>query len=70
MLEHQIIDAAARSESLLSDLGRILVTDVRVESSHHADTVLHVIGTALAVGRNAVHAERAERIEAVHQQLG
>ena len=69
MLEYEVIDATASCKGLLGNLGRVLVADNRIQSRHDTDAVVHIGTATILVGRDALDATDAQRVEAVHQQV-
>src|SRR5262245_41950961 len=65
LFQHQDIDALARRVSLLGNLRRIDVADVRIEGRDDADRVLDGAAQVLAVRAYAGDAAEAKRIAAV-----
>ena len=69
VLDDEVIDTATRLESFLSDLRRVLVADDGVEGGDDTDAIADVVAALVFVGSDAVDAERAERVEAIDQEV-
>jgi hypothetical protein len=60
LLQNKLLDAQARLEGLFGDGHRFLTAEHRVEGSHQADAVLHIVAAPLPVGLNPHNAAARE----------
>ena len=69
LFQNQIDDTLVIFKSFLGQLGRVVVTDVGVQSRYHTDAVMNQLGATLLVGLDTVDAEGTQGVESAMQRV-